>query len=325
MYRAGILALLLLFGTGSVAHAQIANGDPLVISIDPSYPRPYDVVRVTVSSQLLDLSSATIKLSVNGKVVSTYSGTEAVPIQVGGPGQINTISASATVGGKTYTKKLSVGTGDVSLVTDAQSTAHPFYEGGLLVAAQGNVRIIALADLRSSKGTRLDPATLVYTWKLNNQVLQGDSGIGKSILTAIAPVRYRDATISVTVTSQDQSVVAQASTIISPVDPVLRIYPADPLRGVDFFSALSGSFTLAGSEETFRAVPYFFGATPAFTWGVNGQQSGTTDTVTVRQTGSGAGRANLSLSTRLAAVNQSVSSSLNLVFGSQNSTNIFGF
>jgi len=283
------------------------------------------VVRVTVSSTLVDLSTAAVKLYLNGKLVSSYSGTISVPVTVGGAGEVSTISATVTAGGKTYTKKISVGTGDVSLVVDATSTASPFYEGGLLVAPQGRVRVVALADLRKSAATRIDPATLVYTWKFGNQVLESSSGIGKNVLDATAPVRYRDAQVSVTVMTQDGSRVAEAHTVISPVDPIIRIYPSNPLLGVDFTKALSGTYQLSGTEESFRVEPYFFGAAPDLLWSVNGQGSGTSDTVTVRQTGTGAGRANLSLSARLGSTHQSVTRSIALIFGSQQQTNIFGF
>lgn len=324
MFRALTLSLFFFATTYGLAHAQFSGADPLSLSISPEYPKPYQTIRVTPGSTLIDLSATTMKLSVNGKLVSTFSGSESTSVTVGGPGVKTTITVTATTGGKTYKKTLTVIPGDVALVTEPLSTAYPFYKGALLLAPEGQVRIIAIADLRTSSGTRINPASLVYTWKFGNQTLEGDSGIGKNILTAVGPQRYRDAVISVTVTSADGAVVAQESTLLQPTDPLIRMYKTDPLLGTDFMHALAGTYSLAGKEESFRAVPFFFGAYPSLAWTVNGQGSGTTDEVTVRTNGA-AGSASLSLSAQLSATHQSVTNTLGLSFGKGSGTNIFGF
>lgn len=324
MFRALTLSLFLFASSYGMVQAQFSGADPLSLSISPEYPKPYQTIRVTPSSTLIDLSATTIKLSVNGKLVSTFSGTEDTSVAVGGPGEKTTITLTATTGGKTYKKSLVVIPGDVALVTEPLSTAQPFYKGALLLAPLGQVRVVAIADLRTSSGVRIDPAKLVYTWKFGNQTLEGDSGIGKNILTAVGPQRYRDAVIRVIVTSADGSVVAQESTLLQPTDPVVRIYKTDPLLGTDFTHALLGTYALLSKEESFRAVPFFFGAHPSLAWTVNGQGSGTAEEVTVRTNGS-AGTASLSLSSSLPATHQSVTNTLGLSFGKGSGTNIFGF
>lgn len=319
-----LLVLLLLLPTG-FAHAQFSASDPLSISLSPEYPRPYETVVVTPSSTLIDLASAVVTVSVNGRLLSSDSGVQNIPVNVGGPGEKTTIGVTAKFGGKTYTKTLVLRPADVSLVVEPVSTSHPFYRGALYLAPQGRVRVIALADLRSSVGSRISPNSLVYTWRFGNQILQSESGIGKNILTATGPMRYRDAQISVTVTNADSSVVAGSTTLLKPVDPFIYIYRSAPLFGVDFDNALVGSYTLQGTEESFRGVPYFFGDVPDLAWSVGGQGSGSDKDVTVRTTGSAAGTASLSLTARLAQTHQSVTKSLGIVFGSRKNSNVFGF
>jgi len=214
---------------------------------------------------------------------------------------------------------------DVALITEPISTTHPFYEGGSLVASEGRVRLVAVPDLRTSGGGAISPANLVYTWRNGEQILQGASGIGKSVLTANAPVRYRDARITVTVSTQDQSIVAEASTVISPVDPVMRAYRNDPLLGPRFETALPANLTLAGAEETFRAVPYYFSEAPPITWQVNGTPSDTDKDITVRATGAGEGTAVLTASSNLANSLQSAETALRVKFGEEGGLGIFGF
>lgn len=309
----------------AAAFAQFTHVDPLTITLSPQNPRPYETVTVTVNSTTVDLLSSSVRVSVNGNVAADGTGVVSVPVTVGGPGQTTTISVRVVSGGQTFTKDLTFQPADVSLIVDPVSTTHPFYEGASLPAASGRVRVIALPDLRTSAGTRMAPQNLSYTWKLGDQILTAESGIGRSVLVATAPVRYRDAQISVTVTSPDNpNMVAQAATVVSPVDPVVRVYRTDPLLGPLFNIALSGTYTLSASEESFRGVPYFFASAPSLSWSVNGQVSSSARDITLRPTGSGAGNASLSLSAQGTGAGQTASQQFSIRFG-QKSTNLFGF
>ncbi|MGE5540836.1 MAG: hypothetical protein ACM3TU_00930 [Bacillota bacterium] len=321
MYRF-LLVTLLAAAAASTAHAQAV--DPITVSVVPDTPRPYQTVTVTPGSTFFDPASALISISVNGSVIESGGGVQSVPITVAGPGEETVITIKAVVGADTYTKQITLRPADVALVVDAVSTVHPFYLGAPLVAPQGRARVVAIPDLRTSAAARINPAELVYTWRWGDQVLTDQSGIGRSVLTVTAPVRYRDADLSVTVTDQARTLVAEASTVISPVDPFARVYHTDPLMGPDFDHALSGQFVLKGEEDAFRGVAYFFGTTPSLSWAVNSQTLSSDQDVTVRTTGSGEGTATLSFSAQDSSGDQSASMHLPVKFGSKK-PNIFGF
>jgi hypothetical protein len=240
-------------------------------------------------------------------------------------GEKTTITATVTASdGSTYAKTLTIRPADVALVVEPVSTVHPFYRGGSQVGSEGSVRLVAMTDFRGAPGSRIAPSALSYTWRVGDQVLTSSSGLGRSTLIATAPVRYRDATVSVTVTNADQSIVGYATTRIAPVAPIVRIYENDPLLGPLFDRALSGAFAMTESETTFRAVPYFFAADPALSWLIGGSAGGNGPDVTVRSTGDGAGTASVSLSASDAAKHQSASSQLSVGFGSAKKLGIFG-
>jgi hypothetical protein len=325
MIRRALLAAILLVGLGTcVAHAQLGSTDPLTVSINPSYPRPYQIVTVTPGSTLIDLSASTITFTVGGKVVQKGTGTESASVAVGGPGTVTTVTVTAVNNGQTYTKSISIRPADVALLLEPTSTTHPFYEGASLIGSEGRIRLIAMPDLRTSAGTQIPSASLVYTWKNGDQVLQSASGIGKSVLTATAPVRYRDTAITVTVTSQDSSIVGQASVLVSPRDPLIRIYENDPLLGPRFDTALPGSITLNDTEATYRASPYYFTTIPTLTWEMNGTPSQTGQDITVRPSGNGKGTAVLGVSASSGTLGQSASNRLSVTFG-KSSGGLFGF
>ena len=323
--RALFGAFLAIAGFGAVyaAHAQLGATDPLTISINPDYPRPYQIVTVTPQSSLIDLAASTVTISANGTVVQKGTGGESASVAVGGPGTVTHITVTAVNNGQTYSQSLDVRPADVALVVEPTSTTHPFYDGGALIGSEGRLRIVAIPDLRTSSGAPISPANLVYTWKNGDQILEGSSGIGKSILTATAPIRYRDTTITVTVSSQDSSVVGQASVLISPQDPLIRVYENDPLLGPRYDTALPSTVTLTDSEATYRAVPYFFTSTPSLTWQVNGTPSQTGPDITVRPSGNGKGTALLGVSASSGSLGQSANTSLSVTFG-QSSSGIFG-
>ncbi len=325
MIRSVLVALFLL-GSATFVHAQGLPGtEPLSLVVSPQYPRPYQSFSVAPRSTLIDLSASRVRVSVNGALVYEGSGTQPTTVRAGGLGQRTTVVVSVTdPAGRTYTKQVVVQPAEVSLITEPVSTAHPFYRGGSLVASEGAVRLIALADFRNAAGTRLSPQNLVYTWRLEDRILTDSSGIGRSILNATAPVRYRNANVSVTVTSPDNTLVGEARTLISAVDPIARVYQNDPLLGPNFDIALSGRFLMPDTEATFRAVGYFFSTPPTFAWSVNRASGGADRDVTVRSTGSGQGSARLGVTLTEPESRRSANSAFTVDFGSSSGFGFFG-
>jgi len=322
-----MFAAILLLGAslyGIPANAQLGGGESLSISINPQYPRPYQTISITPRSNLLNLSASTVTVSVNGAVVEKGSGVLTAYARVGGSGERTTIRVTAVSNGQTYSAETTVRPADVSLVVEPISTVHPFYKGGSLTASEGRVRLIALPDIRTAAGAQVANENLVYTWRLGSQILQSASGIGRSSLTATAPVRYRDANVSVTVSTQDSSVVAQATTAIAPVDPFIRIYRNDPLLGPLFDRAFTGTLGMTTDEESFRMVPYFFAARPQLSWSVNAVTSGSDEDITVRSTGNGRGSALITATAKRTENLQTADTTLTLRFGQERQLGIFG-
>ncbi len=315
-------SILFLLGAASFAHAQSYGAEPITISVSPMYPEPYQTVTVTPGSTLLDLAAYTVTVSVNGQVINTGTGTESSAFQARGSGEVSTIKVTASGPEGTFERSVTIRPSSVSLVVEPVSVTHPLYEGASLLAPEGRVRLIAIADLRGQGGA-VSPQNLVYTWKAGDQVLQAQSGIGRSVLTATAPLQYRDADITVTVSTQDGSASGQAYAQLTPVEPFVRIYRNSPLEGPDFDTALVEEFTMTGDEESFRAIPYYFSALPAFSWAVNGAVSGSEQVITVRTNGDGPGAAVLSVDATQPGTYAAASASLGIRFGGEDT--IFDF
>ena len=325
--RFGLLtAFTFVFLLPLVASAQaIADTTPFSASISPQYPAPYSQATLSLSSSALDLANATVNVSVAGKEL--YQGSvRPVSIPVGKTGSITSVKVKVTSGGVSYSQTISIQPQDVVLVAEPVSSAPAFYPGKSLVPIEGDVRVVAIANIQDSVGKVLDPSTLSYSWTVDGTQIANASGIGKQALIVASPLQYRERSVSVAVMSQDESLFGGASISLTALDPSVRIYENDPLLGILFDHALSGSYTIKGSEDTLYAAPFSLPNTngaPLLQWLLNGDAAQTGNSITLRPTGSGQGSASLSL-TASAGESSSANENLSILFGTSNSIGLFG-
>jgi len=319
------LTLSVAFMVPLLASAQALDGtDPYTLSISPQFPAPYGEAILTPTSGAVDITNATFTVTVNG--AQTYQGNaRSVKVPLGAVGTTASIVATITSNGKSYVKKLSIRPQDVSLVAEPRSTAPLLYAGKPLVPLAGSVRVVAVADMRDVGGKVIPPSTLVYTWTLDGVKTIGASGIGRNTFLISSPSQYRESKVSVSIQNQDESVAGGASLALTPQNPTLRIYKNDPLLGILFDRALSGSYTLTGAEASLYGAPYSLPTSkgaPVLKWFLNGAAAQTGNSITLRPTGSGKGGASLSL-TASAGESTSATLSLPISFGATPGGNSF--
>ena len=267
----------------ALAFAQLGTPlSPFTVSADPVAPAAHSSVTLTPVSGDIDITAATMTVSVNG--TQTYSG-NAVPVVVtlGAAGATATIVVRVETARGTYRQTL---------------TLPPFYRGKPLVPLGGSVRVVAVADLRTAAGVQLDPSSLSYAWTIDGSEAIGGSGIGKRVLIVDSPLQYRTRTVEVSVASPDGVRRGAAAIELAASDPTMRIYERDPLIGIRFDRAQGDSYALSGSEATFYAAPFSFPTAlraPALSWYVGGALSQTGNLITLRPTGGGQGQTTVSV------------------------------
>ena len=286
------------FFAPQVAQAQaIGNFSPFTLSVNPTYPQPYDTLTVTPVSGTVNLSEMTVTVLVDG--TRTYEGSpKSVSIPLKGAGQTTTVRVIASGGGTTYAQDLSTTPEGLALITEPVASAPALYLGKPLVPLGGSVRVVAVADFRTKNGAAIDPAALSYSWTVNGTTVGTASGVGKSSVLVDSPLKYRTATVSVLVKSPDGNLSSGGSVALSAAEPIVRIYENDPLLGVRFETALSGTYAISGTEASLFAVPFSFpkgNGGPLIRWFLNGAAAQTGPVITLRPTGNGTGTANLSL------------------------------
>ncbi|MFI5260257.1 MAG: hypothetical protein ACHQU0_00450 [Candidatus Paceibacteria bacterium] len=313
----GVAAAQSLGGTASV------NTDPFTVSVAPQYPAPMNAATLSFISSTLDLTNATMTVSVGSKQI--YQGSvQPVILTTGKAGSVTTAKVTITSAGTPYTQSVVIQPEDVSLIAEPISSAPVLYPGKPLVPLEGSTRIVAMASFADAAGKKIDPATLSYSWTVDGALIADSSGIGKSSILVASPLQYRLRDVSVVVQSQIGSLAGGSAMSLDPVAPSVRVYENDPLLGIRFDRALAASYTIRGAEASLYAAPFSFpttGGTPLLHWFLNGTSAQTGNLITLRPSGNGQGSASLSLTagsgTSLATAN------LSLLFGAAPSSNLF--
>lgn len=329
--RHGLIAILLsvlLFPTMVIAQsldASLTSANSFTLSTSPQYPLPYGQVSISALSSTLDLTNATMIVSLAGK--SIYQGSvQPVSIPLKGAGSVANVLVTISSGGGSYTQSVFIQPQDVAIIAEPLSSAPVLYPGKPLTPLEGSVRIVALAGFRDASGKTLDPASLSYAWTVDGTRIANSSGIGKQVIIVASPLQYRNREVSVVVQSQSGNLVGGASLSLTPTEPTVRIYKNDPLLGILFDHALSGTYAITSSEDTLYGVPYSFPTGTgdiALRWFLNGTSAEKGQSLTLRPTGTGTGSASLSL-TASVGVSTQTSANLSLSFGSKTSGNFFG-
>lgn len=321
-----IFSLLLpLAATAQSLDSLAGSGEPFTVSVSPRYPAPHSKATVSLLSTTLDLANATMAVSVGSKQL--YQGSiQPVAIPLGRAGSVASVSITVAVAGKPYTQSLVIQPQDVSLIVEPNASIPALYPGKPLVPVEGNARIVAVANIRDASGKAIPASSLSYTWTVDDTQVANASGVGKEAVIVASPLQYRTRSVSVVVRSQNGSLAGGASLSLTPAEPILRVYKNDPLLGILFDHALSGTYQIADTEATLYGVPYSFpllhGA-PRLQWFLNGEGAQTGNSITLRPSGSGEGSASLSVSASTGA-GATATAELPLSFSTGKSSNFFG-
>jgi hypothetical protein len=219
---------------------------------------------------------------------------------------------------------------EVHLVWEANTSVPPLYRGKALYSVGSEVTVTAFPQVVVN-GRTLSSNNLSFQWERNGNAAASQSGKGRSTLTLQGDLLKPGEDIAVDVYFGDV-LVARGSVFIPASNPLILLYPRDPLRGVLFDQALPPAISLTSKEITVQAVPYFFSnesfadGSLAYKWTLGGRETSGPDAgqgiLTLRQTGEGAGEAVLGVSlqnTDSTKLLQAASANLRILFGADSS------
>lgn len=310
---------------------------PVQYTVTPQSPTPGARVLIEVRGVGSFLGDSLITWTENGRAVLSGTGASNYAFTAGALGEKTeiTVSIHSTQYGL-ISRTFDFNPASVDLVWEADTTAPPLYAGKTLMSPGSSVRVAAFPAVFSGK-TALRAGDLSFQWSLDGKAQPDVSGLGRNVFSFSGSQLQDSENVSVDAFYAGAAV-AHGDVTIPASAPLLLFYAKDPLRGVLYDTALEGSAALPGQETIVHAEPYFFSTNSVrsgsleYDWALDGQNvSGPNSArgeLTLRQTGSGSGSANLSAqlqNTDNDKLLQNAQASLAVLFGAINPLNsLFG-
>ncbi len=250
-----------------IVMAQTVNG--IVITTNPEYPIPGSIVKVTLETYQFDVETAKISWYIDNKLIAEGIGKRTIELKYPDLGVTSKLKVVATINGdQNYVGGKVFGGATVNLLYEPVNSYVPvWYQGGTLPSEGGKVKLYAEAYLYNNK-KQIPSENLIYNWTINEEPTPNISGMGKnSPIIDLDPI-VGEAYVQLTVKSIDGLYEARASTRITPVAPILKVYY---LNDEVFPHFMDYTYKMNRAETTLSAEPFY---TPIeknimYTWTIN--------------------------------------------------------
>jgi hypothetical protein len=243
----GVFLLVPLFAMAQ--SLQSLGGTELSISLEPSFPEPNEPVTARIENLLGSRAGASIAWLLDGVAASDSTTSRTLEFTAPAVGESLTVSATLNIpGGGTERVSATVEPMYLDMIIEPQTHTPSFYTGRALPSTGSVVNATALLF-----GDNTAAQNLVYTWRVNNEVVGGTSVRGGFKTSFEMPADSR-VIIGVDVTRLSGELIAQKSEILLNVRPELHFYEDHTLYGLQPLS-LDNRF-LTGSTVSIVAAPY---------------------------------------------------------------------
>ncbi len=249
------LFILVSFCIPTIVGAQFSSeitGQTIAITLSPQYPAPGEQVTATIDDYSLGIISSDIQWFYNGVVVANATNERSVVFSAGTVGTTDTITVNLKDGrGLSLTASAQVTPLYTDLIIEPQTFTPQFYQGRALPTAGSFVRATALI---SNTAGLIDPATHVYTWRLEGKVIGGGGKKGGQQIVYEVPLG-RDHVIGLDVANAQGQIITRRSIAVRTAEVDARLYEVSPLYGLSFRS-MTGSIPFISNTLTLKAIPY---------------------------------------------------------------------
>jgi len=221
----------------------------LLLKVEPAYPSPGESVTITINDYRGGTYGSTITWLHDGKVVAEAENRRSVVVNAGELNNETKIEAvlSKPSGGKEVLST-TIKPVYLDIVIEAQTRVPEFYLGKALPSTGSMVNATALVndgDIRTD---------LVYTWRLNREVLEGGPIRKRNQVSFSAP-RDTRSTLIVEAAEPSGNILARKTMSLPTVIPSLSFYEVSSLFGVSQ-KPIDQELILVGNTATIQAEPY---------------------------------------------------------------------
>ncbi len=270
------LILPLILPLGASSQTQIE--EQLSITFSPQYPGPNEFVDIDINSYQTDLDKSEISFYVNGTFNSGGVGVKSFSFLTGEVGETSNILIRIDKpNGSRTEKRYSITPGEINLYYEPQTYTPPFYKGRSEFSNQSDLKIFALANFVDNQGNAIPKNEIVYTWKINGEIKQRESGVGRDVYYYRSNLIPEPVQIILEASPINSQQISRVFGSITPSEPLILIYEKNPIYGTIFSQDIKEG-SISGREEIeVTAIPYFFDedilSIGEFEWFLNGKVS----------------------------------------------------
>tara|TARA_B100000508_G_C11464578_1_gene280947 strand:+ start:5195 stop:6163 length:969 start_codon:yes stop_codon:yes gene_type:complete len=221
------------------------------IELQPEYPRPGETVKASLNDYSGGFYGSEITWFLNGQEIPDAKNKRNTQITAGAAGveQIVEIVLTKPTGGREVLRSVILPS-YLDIVIEPQTRTPNFYLGRSLPSVGSVVNATAIVST-----DRIRTDTLIYTWRLNNRVIEGGPLRGGNKVSFETPMG-EEMVLSLMVTDLAGRVISSRSFLLPSVMPSIQFYEVSSLFGVSHKPIGMEGFILTGDSATVRAEPY---------------------------------------------------------------------
>lgn len=232
---------------GNLIYGQQA----LTIDLDPAYPAPGQTFTAKANDYALPIQGNGLRWMVDGKPLASAENQRTITLTAKEVGEMTTIELIVDLpGGGTSRVTKQIEPVYLDIVIEPQTRTPAFYRGRALPSIGSTVNATAIVN-----GNEMAPSALIYTWRLNNEALEGGAVRGNNTVSFTMP-RGQFATLGLTINRADGSTLSQRLFSLRTAEPRLAFYEVSPLYGLTT-KTIKDTLPLVGSSLSVRAEPYY--------------------------------------------------------------------
>ena len=252
--RLFFILFFILFST--VSHTASAQLDvqglvnpELLLEVEPEFPRPGEEVTITLNDYRGGTYGSAITWLYDGQIVDEAENRRSVSITAGALNETTEVEAvlNKPSGGREVLST-TIKPVYLDIIIEAQTRVPGFYRGRALPSIGSSVNATVLVNDGRMRND------LVYTWRLDKQVLEGGPIRGRNQVSFAMPMGD-NSILSVQATEPNGKVLARRAIFVPSVQPSINFHEVSALFGVKQ-NPIQTEFILVGNTATVQAEPY---------------------------------------------------------------------
>ena len=222
----------------------------LEINLEPAFPLPETEYTATANDYGLPFQGSGLRWFIDGELLTSSINQRTIKLTARKVGESTKIKLVIDYsGGGSISTEKTVAPVYLDIIIEPQTRVPAFYKGRPLPSIESTVNLTAIVN-----GNAIAPSGLLYTWRLNNKVLEGGSIRGRNFITFTMP-QGPYATLNLDIKNANGEPIARRIFDLVKVNPDLIFYESSGFYGLKQ-KAAGNEVPLIGTSITLRAEPY---------------------------------------------------------------------